>query len=152
MPEFITILRTVSPEKFVEILATCSRQARETYFHRHSVRAPAEIKTRLPKPVAKNEARARVLYEILQETEDGELAEEVLRTYLLNQRPLLCAALDHLGIAHNNGLTEGDVTKFEKLSGRETRQLVAVLKNIAADDVIALYLKFMGAKNVDEAF
>jgi len=151
MPEFTAILRTVSPEKFVEILGVCSRQARETYFHRHAVRAPPEVKTRLPKPGAKNEARARALYEVLKEAEDNELAEEVLRTFFLSQRPLLAAALDHLGIAHNNGLTEGDVTKFEKLSGRELRALVAVLRTIAAADVVALYLKFMGAKNVEDA-
>jgi hypothetical protein len=150
MPDFIAILRTVTAEKFVEILGTASRQARETYFHRHSIRPPPEAKARLPKPGAKNEARARALYEVLRDEDDNELAEEVLRNYLLNQRPLLVAALDHLSIKHNNGLTEGDLTKFEKLSGREARQLVGILRKAAPDDNIALYLKFMGVKDVDQ--
>jgi len=151
MPEFTAILRTVGPDKFIEILNASSRQARQAYFHRHGVRAPAETPSRLPKPGAKNEARARSLYAVLQDADDNELAEEVLRTYLLNQRPMLVAALDHLGITHHNGLTEGDVSKFAKLSGRELRHLVAVLRKTAADDLIGLYLKFMGAKNVEEA-
>lgn len=151
MPAYSVILRTLSAEKFAEVLTASPRKARETYFHRHGVRAPAQA-SRLPRPGAKNEARTAELYRVLQRQDDNELAEEMLRTFLLTKRPMLARALDHLGIAHTDGLTESDdVHKFEKLSAKEIRDLTATLAAVAARDDIVLYLKFMGAPDVDEA-
>lgn len=151
MPEYSAILRTLSAEKFAEVLAASSRKARETYFHRHGVRAPTQA-SRLPRPGAKNEARTAELFKVLQERDDNELAEEILRSYLLTKRPLLAKALDHLGIPHQDGLTESDeVGKFEKLSAKEIRALAEVLSSLAPRDEVAVYLKFMGAPEVDAA-
>ncbi|MEK7705606.1 MAG: hypothetical protein AAB426_11655 [Myxococcota bacterium] len=150
MPAYTEILRSLSREKFGEILAASSRQARETYFHRHSIRAGGA--QRMPKPGAKNEMRTQALFDLLHAREDDELCEEVLRIWLLTHRPMLAAALDHLGIPHENGLTQGDVSKFEKLSAREIRGLIDVLKATGApEDAIVTYLRFMGTTDVDKA-
>ncbi|MBN1960521.1 MAG: hypothetical protein JW841_06215 [Deltaproteobacteria bacterium] len=151
MPEYSAILRTLSAEKFVEVLSASSRKARETYFHRHNVRAP-QSSSRLPKPGAKNEARTAELFRLLQNQDDDELCEEILRTFLLTKRAMLAKALDHLGIPHQDGLTESeDVSKFEKLSAKDIRALVKVLDEVAPKDEITIYLKFMGAADVDKA-
>jgi hypothetical protein len=147
--EFTVLLRSLTAERFSEVFAASSRKARETYFHRHGVKAPSG--GRFAKPGAKNEARTAGLYEVLQQESDDELAEEVLRTYLLTKRPMLAAALDHLGIEHDNGLTESEeIEKFEKLSARDTRQLVEVLEPLASRDDIRLYLEFMGNKAISK--
>ncbi len=151
MPAYSAIIRELSAERFGEILGASSRKAREVYFHRHNVKAPASA-ARIAKPGAKNELRAARLYEVLKTNDDDELAEEILRTYLLQKRPLLAAALDHLGIEHDNGLTSSDdVQKIEKLSAKEVRALAQALESKANKDDIVLYLKFMGAPEVEAA-
>lgn len=151
MSQYTAIIRSLSLETFSEILTASARQARETYFHRHSVRAP-KTKGRLPKPGAKNTARMERLYEVLKSEEDEEMAEEILRSWLLVKRPMLSAALDHLGIEHNEGLTDSeDLEKIEKLSVKELRALAATMEPHAAKEEILIYLKFMGAEKADEA-
>ncbi len=148
--EYTTLLRALSAEKFAEIMGASSRKARETYFHRHDVRAPSGV--RFVKPGAKNEARTAKLFDVLKQEADDELAEEVLRTWLLTKREMLIAALDHLSIEHDNGLTESeDLDKFEKLSAKEAKGLLTKLDGIATRDDVAIYLKFMGTPAVDKA-
>ena len=147
---FTEILRSLPPERFQEILATSSRKARETYFHRHGVKASGSV-SRLPKPGAKNEERTAKLFDLLRERQDDEMSEEILRSWLLTKRTMLAAALDHLGIKHDHGLTESDeLKKFEKLSGGDIKQLVKKLEGIAGKDEIAIYLRFMGTPAVDK--
>ena len=38
--DMTAILRGLSEEKFAEVFGASSRQARETYFHRHGIKAP----------------------------------------------------------------------------------------------------------------
>ncbi|MBI5509636.1 MAG: hypothetical protein HY903_12860 [Deltaproteobacteria bacterium] len=148
---FTEIIRSLTPEKFNEILSSSSRKARETFFHRHGVKASAAV-SRLPRPGAKNEERAGKLFEILQDADDDEMAEEILRSWLLTKRAMLGAALDHLGIAHKDGLTESeDIQKFEKLSTSDIKTLAKKLDGIATKDEVALYLRFMGAPAVEKA-
>ena len=72
--------------------------------------------------------------------------------WLLGMRPLLMKALDHLGIENDNGLTDSDeVSKIADLDKGNLKKLVAELKDVANIEDIALYLKFMGAKNVEAA-
>ena len=151
MPDFSQILREVGLSKFSEILGASTRQAREIYFHRHNIKVAAAPSTRLPKPGAKNEAKTQALYNVLQQADDPELAEEVLRTWLLGKREMLAAALTHLGIPHKEGLTESnDIEKFEKLSSREAKTLVEKLGPVAPREDVLLYLKFMGVPKVHE--
>jgi hypothetical protein len=147
------ILRSLSSERFAEVFAASARKARETYFHRHRIKAPKHSAVGL-KIGRKTEARTKALFEALAEREDEEMSEEILRTWLLAKRSLLAATLDHLGIAHTDGLTDSDdVKKIEKLSGSELKTLVAHLQaqNVAPIEDIAIYLKYMGAEQVDEA-
>lgn len=150
MPQYSALIRSVTPEKFVEILNASARQAREVYFHRHSIRAP---KTRgLPKAGAKNEYRAAQLFTVLSQNDDDELAEEVLRTWLLTKRTMLAAALDHLKIPHQDGLTDSDdVSRIEKLPPSELKALFEAISAESPKDEAALYLRFMGAE-VDPAW
>jgi hypothetical protein len=147
---FTEILRSVPVERFHEIFSTSSRKARETFFHRHGVKASSAV-SRLPKPGAKNEERTAKLFELLRQEVDDEMSEEILRSWLLTKRPMLAAALDHLGITHDHGLTESEeLKKFEKLSGGDIKQLVKKLEGVAAKEEIAIYLRFMGTPAVEK--
>ena len=151
MAKFTPIIRSLAADKFNEIIGASSRKSREIYFHRHGIDAP-KMSSLFPRPGAKNAARATDLFARLQEVEDEELAEEIVRTWLLSKRPMLAAALDHLGIVHDNGLTESDdVKKFESLSVKEIRALVDKLSGVSAREDIAIYLRFMGTQKLDEA-
>lgn len=148
---YTDIVRAMSKEKFVEILGVSSRTSREAYFHRHAIKAPPSGRG-FTKPGAKNEARAASLYDVLQERVDEQVAEEILRTWLLGKRPMLAAALDHLKIEHDNGLTESDdVDRFEKLSAAEVKDMMKALTKVAPADEVKAYLKYMGAGHVDAA-
>ena len=149
--DMTAILRGLSEEKFAEIFAASSRQARETYFHRHGIKAPKKSMKML-RAGQKNEIRTRSLFSVLREREDEEMAEEVLRSWLLTRRELLVAALDHLDIEHFDGLTDSeDVERFEKLNLKELKELVGILKEVAPIDEVEIYLRYMGSKNVGKA-
>lgn len=149
---FTTIVRGLSEDKFSEVLTASTRQARETYFSRHRVEAPKKSKQGFAKPGAKNEARAKALHAVLSQADDDEMCEEILRTWLLTKRPMLAAALDHLKIPHNDGLTEStDLDKVTELSGRALKELVAAVSQRAPKEDIAIYLKYLGCKDVDAA-
>lgn len=147
MPAFTQMIRGIAPEKFGEIFSASSRKARETYFHRLGIRK-AKQSNRLARLAAHAEARTLSLWEALRERDDDEMVREVLQTWLLTKRALLADALDHMGIEHEDGLTDAEDLdeRFEKLSGKDLEGLVASLRAKQHDAVeIALYLKFMGA-------
>ena len=149
MSGYIEIIRELSEDKFQEIFAASARKSRETYFARHWIKTPKQG-GRMRKPGQKNALRAAALFEALQQIDDDPLAEEILRVWLLGMRPLLAKALDHLEIEHDNGLTDSDdVNKIAELGADEIKNLVATLEGIESPENIALYLKFMGAKDVD---
>lgn len=146
MPEFTKIVRDLSADKFAEIFSASTRKARETYYHRHGIRK-GKKSNRIASLSHKNEERTAHLYELLKQKEDDELVEEVLRTWLLGKRDMLGAALDHLGIEHDQGLTESDDIdgKFENMSAQEIEELIGKLNSFPREDV-EVYLRFMGAK------
>lgn len=147
MPQFTDIVRSMSSDKFAEILGASARKAREVYFARHSIRAPKLSSTKLPKAGAKNEIRTGLLFAAMQEREDEEMAEEILRTWLLGKRAMLATALDHLGIPHTDGLSDSDeVDKMAELSGAQLTGLMTKLKEVAPADEVTIYLRFMGCK------
>lgn len=150
MPQFTEIVRSLSPEKFLEILGASTRKAREVYFARHAIKAAAPTRG-FAKPGAKNEQRAQALFEVLRTKTDDELAEEVLRSWLLTKRPLLVAALDFLKVPHSDGLTESDeLSKVEKLEGRELEALIAACEKAAPRDEVIVYLRYMGCAAADK--
>jgi len=151
-PPYTAILRELSLEKFAEIFNTCSRQARQAYFHRHAVKAPKK-KGGLPKAGAKNEARTVALYEVLRDVDDDEMADEILRTWLLTKRAMLAAALDHLEVPHEDGITDSEELE-EKFDGMEVpalQALVDAMIQAAPVDDVGIYLRYMGTPNVEEA-
>jgi hypothetical protein len=151
MPDYTAIVRGLPLEKFVEVFAASARRAREAYFQRHGIRKPKTL-SGLPKAGATAEARTAALFQALQGQDDEKLVEEVLRTWLLTKRPMLAAALDHLEIPHDNGITDvDDLDRFTTLDAGELATLAARLAETAPRDEVAIYLKFMGAKNVDAA-
>ena len=65
----------------------------------------------------------------------------------MSRRPILCAALDHLQIPHQDGLTDSDdVAKLAELGAEGLADLRAQLAPVAQDWEIDSYLRFMGAK------
>lgn len=154
MPEYTAILRSLSQEKFIEIVAASPRQARETYFHRHQIRAPKSSHLSL-KIGRKNQACTEALWDVLQARDDEEMSETILRAWLLRHRPMLAAALDHMGIAHVDGLTESDdIQKISQMDAAQLRKLADAIekKQVASGEDIALYLRYMGATDVDAIF
>ena len=149
MSAYIEIIRELSEDKFQEIFASSARKSRETYFARHGIKTPKQG-GRMRKPGQKNALRAAALFEALKQVDDDPLAEEILRVWLLGMRPLLAKALDHLDIENDNGLTDSDdVNKIADLSVDELKKLAATLNGVESDENIKIYLKFMGAKDVD---
>ena len=148
---YMEIVRSLSEEKFTEIFSASSRAARETYLHRHGIKSPKKS-SRVMRAGQKNELRMKALFKALMDSDDNEMVEEILRTWLLGKRSLLAAALDHLEIEHNEGLTDSDdIERFVKLSGKEIKEMVSSLTKIAEADEVLIYLKYMGAKDVDQA-
>lgn len=134
---------------FGKVLMACPRRSRETLFSRFSIpKAKKRASVLLP---GKDPARIRKLQAALSSiTEDDEqgqqLAEELIRVYLMGQRTLLGAALDAIGVDHQDGLTDDDLDGFADLSPEDAQDLADDLgQNFDPLDV-ALYLRFMGAE------
>jgi hypothetical protein len=150
---YTSIMRPMTPERFSHVVGTSGRKAKETYFSRHDIRyVPAVGKLKLGSG-HKMEARIRSLYDAVQEREDEPMCEEILRFYLLGHRPLLALALDHLGIEHEDGLTESeDVSRLASLTAIERAELVALAKDkgVASEEDVMLYLAYMSANAAQE--
>lgn len=144
MSQYTSIVRDLSSDKFAEILGHSARKAREVYFHRHGIKK-SKKSNMLSKRGKGKEDRAVALHDALLAEEDEEMVEELLRTWLLGKRELLSAALDHLEIDHNEGLTESDdVKKFEELKGKPLKDLLKKLDAVAPPEDVRAYLRFMG--------
>ncbi len=94
---------------------------------------------------------SRRIQEGLRQPEANQHADEVLRTYFFDRRPLLKAAMDFFEIPNEDGITNVDLTDFEKADSPTLDRLVASLQEGGfEDDDIALYLVFMQAENAQE--
>jgi hypothetical protein len=147
MSQYSSILRGLSADKFSELLSASPRQAKENFFHRHGIKAPKT--SGLPKAGAKNEARLQALFNTFQNIDDEEMAEDILRRWLLNKRPMLAMALDHLKIPHDNGLTDSNaVDTLATLPEKDIQALMDVLCASFPKDDVVIYLHFMGISKV----
>lgn len=143
---YTALLARLSPERFAALLAPLNRQSKERYFARHGVRAPKAAGGALVRPGHKNEVRAGLLHQALQQRPDEPLAEELLRSYLVQRRPMLEAALDFAGVPHEGGLTDSpELEKLGKLSAEAREKLLGHLlaAKVAERDEAELYLDFM---------
>ena len=138
-----TLLREIPEDKFKDIFTHSPKQVRETIFDRLAIKKKAANTRKFTKPGEKNEERLRELHTRLMAEDDDEVADELLRNYFLKRRELLADALNFLEIPNDNGLTDQELDKFEKLSAAEAEKLVKLLneKHDAFD--VMLYLKFM---------
>jgi hypothetical protein len=143
MNVFIELVRDLSLSQFHTIFAASTRAARQMYLQRHKVKpksAPiiATVEGKMHRSVD-------LLYARLQEVEDAELCEEILRTYLLTEVSLLSSALDFLAIPHEKGVTDSDeVHQIAQLEGEALRALYAHCLVGHKDWQVQTYLRFMG--------
>jgi len=139
------LLRSVGEEKFKDILEHSPKQVREMIFDRLGIKKKQTNSLKFVKPGEKNAERGRALFDRLQSAEDDEVAEELLRNFFLKHRELLGAALDAVGVKHDNGLTDQELDMFEKMSASDAK---ALEKKLSADhdaSDVSLYLKYMKA-------
>lgn len=137
------LLRDIAPEKFRDMVLESPKQVREMIFDRLDIKKKPTSSTKFVKPGEKNEQRLRDLFQKLKEEEDDEVAEEILRNYFLKRRPLLGDALDAIGVKHDNGLTDQELDKFEKLSKGDAVKLLESLSKKHDPFDVKLYLRYM---------
>ncbi len=134
---------------FGKVLTACPRRSRETLFSRFSIpKAKKSATVLLP---GKDPARIRKLQVAIASVSDDDqqgqqLAEELIRVYLMSKRSLLGAALDAIGVDHQDGLTDDDLDGFSDLSAEEAHDLAEDLGKDFDPLDVALYLRFMGAE------
>ncbi|MGF1509027.1 MAG: hypothetical protein ACFB9M_05940 [Myxococcota bacterium] len=141
MPDAFNILRRLSPEKLDAVMGASPKRYREELFRRAGLKAKG---TAFSLRRSQTEGRARKLYERLQAGfEVGEeVCAEVVRHYLYERRALLGAALDHLNVPHQEGLTNHDVGFMSSLEPEQVKALEQALAEFDEEDV-EIYLRFM---------
>ena len=72
----------------------------------------------------RNDKLVHDIYDSMLEHNDHQLAEQLIRNFLYNKRPMLKVALDYMNIPNDDGLTEGDLDAFET----KTNQNIADMK------------------------
>lgn len=137
------IVRSMDQARFFAVFLESPKQVRELIFDRLQIEGAPLPKTKFPKPGAKTEARMKALFEFLQKTDDEQVADELLRNYFLKRRAILAAALDHLGIPHEDGLTNDELDRFEKLSAAEADKLFAAVAAKSDAPDAEMYLRYM---------
>ncbi|HBU46967.1 MAG TPA: hypothetical protein DEB46_01530 [Myxococcales bacterium] len=146
---FSNIIKSMDQDFFQEVLSSCPRKPRETLFARFGIaRNRKKVSTLLP---GKDPARAAKLKSALGavdvEDEQGQqLAEEVLRLYLLKRRQILAHAMDHLEVDHEEGLTEEDVD-FAAMSEPDRQALRDALAVDHDPKDVDLYIAYMVASS-----
>ena len=137
------IVRRLPADRFVTVLSASPRAFREDLFRKANVKVKGNAFSLASS--SKNHVRAEKLHEtIVGGLDVGDtLLEELLRNYLYTQRPLLAAALDELGVKHDQGLTDEDLEFVTKLEAeRATKLRSRLLAQFDPTDV-HLYLDFM---------
>jgi hypothetical protein len=150
------IIGAMSEERFAELMARSPRQVRETLFNRLAIKARGS-KSIVPKPHAKNEERIKKLHAKLAEVRpsaknEQELCAELLRNWLQHKTPMLCAALDHFGITHHNGITEQEIDFFETLESAKAKELATHLLARFNAEEVAVYLRFLKVPHLNGMF
>lgn len=138
------IVRGLSSDRFGELLAACPKTFREELFRRAGIKAKQST-FQLSSSGAKNRERSDKLHAAIAGGLDlgDKLLEEVVRSYLYTRRELLADALEHLGVEHDRGLTDADLSFVESLDDARVAALRAHLAAKHATADVALYLAFM---------
>jgi hypothetical protein len=145
------VIAALSDEYFNKVLNACPRKARESLFVSFGVpKSKKKASALLPgrDPERGNKLRAVMAEVDADEETFQQMGEELIRVYLMGRRDLLGAALDHMGIAHNDGLTDDELEAFGKLNPAAAKALRdELLKNHDPADV-GLYLSFMDVASI----
>jgi|GEM_PF-656324 len=146
---YAVLIGMIDPEKFVDIYYTSTRKLRnmvEGLYHK-------KIKKGSGRKVSLTSTKDRV--EIANSVQHGILAamdeymgEELLKAWLYTKRPMLTTALDFFGVEHEDGLTDKDLSAFEKAEVETLEKLIKELqaKECLIED-IAIYFQFMHIDN-----
>lgn len=144
---FTTIISNLDGDYFQDLLRACPRKPRETLFARFGIpRSKKKVSTLLPNRDPARAAKLQAAFtQVEEDDEEGQqLAEEVIRLYLLKHRQILSEAMDHLGVSHEEGLTEEDVDFAGMKEGEREALRAALIQGHEARDV-DLYLAYMDA-------
>lgn len=138
------LLERESAERFQAILAASPRKFREEVFRRAGIKGKGNTTFSL-KSNPKSEERYQKLYEAIQAglELDDEVSEEIIRNYFFTRRPLLAEALDFLGVAHDQGLTNEDLDFIAELPEEKGTELRALLQRSHDQADVDLYLGYM---------
>jgi hypothetical protein len=139
-------LKTLSPERMDALLRAAPRKVREELYRRLGIKAKSATFSLKSRSAEKGQ---RVLQCLAEGRDPGqEVLEELVRNHLYGQRALLAAALDHLGVRHNDGLTDQDLDFLASLEPKKVKALEAALADHDPVDV-RLYLELMHVPRVD---
>ena len=143
------LIQEMQQDYFAKVLSTCPRRARETLFTRFAIPKPKKTASALLP--SKDPARIHKLQIAMAAASDDDeqgqqLAEELIRVYLMSRRNLLAEALDAIGVEHEDGLTDADLDAFSALSSEEASALAERLSGDHDSDDVVLYLRYMGAE------
>lgn len=143
MPTPTEIVRRMPADRFATILAASPKAVREQLFRKGNVKVKGNAFS--VSQTSKNHVRAEKLHESIVGGLDlgDEVHEELIRNYLYTLRPLLAAALDELGVAHEQGLTDHDLDFITELEPARAAALRARLLEKFDPADVGLYLEFM---------
>jgi hypothetical protein len=142
------LIQSMPADFFGQVVSACPRRSRETLFTRFAIPKPKKTASALlpskdPARIGKLQVAMSGLAE---DDEQGQqLAEELLRVYLMGKRELLGAALDAIEVDHQDGLTDDDLDGFAELSPEDAVELAQELSQAHNPLDVSLYLRFMGA-------
>jgi hypothetical protein len=145
----IEIVKQMTPDRFAQILAASPKNFREELFRKAGIRVKGGGAFSLSAP-PKTQLRTAKLLSGLAEGEvllEDDVFEEVIRNYLYTRRPMLADALDHLQVAHDNGLTDQDLSFLEELPVERRAALRKLLESKYERADVDLYLSFMNIKD-----
>jgi hypothetical protein len=137
------ILRTMSPDRFTEVVSASPRKVREELYRRLGLKPKKNSAFALKK--AEDDDRSGRLLAAIQNGEAvaDEVLEELIRSYLSFRRELLADALDHFEIPHENGLTDQEIDFLSELPKDKATALRKLLLSKHQPADVDLYFAYM---------
>jgi F0F1-type ATP synthase delta subunit len=146
-----SLLQKISFETFSDVIGKSPRKVRESLYSHYGIKTKAPSVLKSVKD--KKQQRVQNLFSILQNAQnpkEQEFLKELFRNWLFHQRPMLKAALDHLGVENDFGLVEIETDFFKELDESKIKQLIATLEPEFPKDAIKIYLTIMEVPHVEK--
>lgn len=145
----ISLISQISEPTFAAMVASCSRQVRETLYARLGIKASTSgVTLQLGK---KRDDQVKKLHERFKNSDskgESDVCQEIIRNWLYTKRPMLKETLDFLKIPNQDGLVETELDFFKNLSESDAK---AVFKHVSAKfepEHVWIYLNFVEVPNV----